>query len=151
MLEEELIIKQVKEIRKNHPSMGVRKLYLKLESFIKAHQIKLGRDGLFDLLAAHHLLIRKRKRKIQTTQSLHRFKKYPNQIKDFTPTEPNQLWVSDITYWQIGEKYCYITFITDAYSHKIIGYQVGDSLEAIESIQALRMALSALDGPERHA
>lgn len=103
---------------------------MKLEPFIKAHQIKLGRDALFDLLAAHHLLIRKRKRKIQTTQSLHRFKKYPNQIKDFIPTEPNQLWVSDITYWQIGEKYCYITFITDAYSHKIIGYQVGDSLEA---------------------
>lgn len=131
--------------------MGARKLYLKLQPFMEAHTIKLGRDGLFDLLATHHLLIRKRKRKIQTTQSLHRFKKYPNQIKDFTPTKPNQLWVSDITYWEIKEKYCYLTLITDAYSHKIIGYQVGESLEAIESIQALRMALSALDGPERHA
>jgi len=151
LLEEELVIKQVKEIRKNHPSMGARKLYLKLQPFIQAHKIKLGRDGLFDLLAAYHLLIRKRKRKIQTTQSLHRFKKYPNQIKDFTPKEPNELWVSDITYWQIREKYCYISLITDAYSHKIVGYQVGESLEAIESIQALRMALSALDGSESHA
>ena len=130
--------------------MGGRKLYLKLQPFMQANKITLGRDALFDLLAAHHLLIRKRKRKIQTTQSLQRFKKYPNQIKDFTPTKPNQLWVSDITYWEIKEKYCYLTLITDAYSHKIIGYQVGESLEAIESIQALRMALSALDGPESH-
>jgi len=150
LLEEELVIKQVKEIRKNHPSMGARKLYLKLQPFMESAKIKLGRDGLFDLLAAHHLLIRKRKRKIETTQSLHRFKKYPNQIKDFTPKEPNELWVSDITYWQIREKYCYISLITDAYAHKIVGYQVGESLKAIESIQALRMALSALDGPESH-
>ncbi len=142
-----MIIKQIKEIRKEHPSMGVRKLYLKLQPFMQTHQIKLGRDGLFTLLAAHHLLIRNRKRKIQTTQSFHRFKKYPNQIIGFTPTGVNQLWVSDITYWPTKDSNYYITLITDAYSHKIVGYQVGESLEAIESIQALQMALSALIRP----
>jgi putative transposase len=136
----------VNQIRKEHPSMGGRKLYLKLQPFMQAHKIVLGRDRLFTLLAAHHLLIRRRKRRIQTTQSLHRFKKYPNRIRDFRPTGPKQLWVSDITYWEIKEKYCYITLITDAYSHKIVGYQVGERLEAIESIQALRMALSSLKG-----
>jgi putative transposase len=143
-----MIIKQVKEIRKEHPSMGVGKLYLKLQPFMEAHSIKLGRDGLFTLLAAYHLLIRNRKRKIQTTQSFHRFKKYPNQIIGFTPTGINQLWVSDITYWQTKESNYYITFITDAYSHKIVGYQVGESLEAIESVQALRMALSSFVAPD---
>lgn len=150
LLKEELIIKRVKEIRKEHPTMGGRKLYLKLQPLLEAHQIKLGRDGLFNLLAVHHLLIRKRKRRIQTTQSLHRFKKYPNQIKDFIPTEPNQLWVSDITYWEVGARYCYISLITDVYSHKIVGYQVGESLEAIETIQALRMALCGLEGTKSH-
>jgi transposase InsO family protein len=115
---------------------------------MEAHRIKLGRDGLFNLLEAHHLLIRKRKTRVYTTQSFHRFKKYPNQIKDFVPTGPNQLWVSDITYWLLGEKFCYISLITDAYSHKIVGYHVGETLEAIESIQALNMALSGLFGRE---
>ena len=43
----------------------------------------------------------------------------------------------------------YITFITDAYSHRIVGYNLAESLEAIESIRALQMALSAL-GAEHH-
>jgi putative transposase len=150
LIKEDLIIKQVKEIRKEHPSMGGRKLYLKLQTFMQTHRIKLGRDGLFTLLAAHHLLIRKRKKKLQTTQSLHRFKKYPNQIRDFIPTGANQLWVSDITYWEIKDRYCYISLITDAYSHKIVGYQVGENLQAIETIQALRMALTVLSRPVSH-
>ena len=95
-------------------------------------------------------MVRKRKRKIQTTNSHHWLRKYPNLIREFIPTAINQLWVSDITYWKINkEKYVYISFITDAYSHKIVGYQVAESLEAIESIKALQMALSAL-GAESH-
>jgi putative transposase len=151
LMEADCLIKQVKEIRKDHPSLGGRKLYLKLQPFMLAHSIKLGRDGLFSLLAAHHLLIRKRKRRIQTTQSFHRYKKYPNQIKDFVATSANQLWVSDITYWPLADKYCYISLITDAYSHKIVGYQVGETLAALESIQALRMALSGLSALKGHA
>ena len=108
------------------------------------HQIKMGRDALFNLLSANHMLIRKRKRRVQTTQSYHWLRKYPNLIKDFIPTAPNQLWVSDITYWQTENGYVYISFITDAYSHKIVGFHVAETLESIETIQALKMALSGL-------
>jgi transposase InsO family protein len=77
-------------------------------------------------------------------------RKHPNLIRKFVPTEPNQLWVSDITYWKIKtDEHLYISFITDAYSRKIVGYQVAETMEAIESIQALQMALSAL-GAESH-
>jgi len=62
---------------------------------------------------------------------------------------PNQLWVNDITYWKINtNKHLYISFITDAYSHKIVGWHVAETLEAIESIAALRKALSAFKGAE---
>jgi transposase InsO family protein len=104
----------------------------------------MGRDALFNMLSANYLLVRKRKRRIQTTNSFHWLRKYPNLIRDFIPTAINQLWVSDITYWKLNQKHVYISFITDAYSHKIVGYQVAETLEAIESIHALQMALSAL-------
>jgi transposase InsO family protein len=149
-IEHDLIIKEVLEIRRNHRAMGTRKLYEKLQLFMLEHQIKMGRDGLFDLLSQHQLLVKKRKRKISTTMSYHRFHKYPNLIKALVPTAPNQLWVSDITYWKLLEKHAYISFITDAYSHKIVGYQVAETLEAIESIQALQMAFSAFEGAECH-
>jgi putative transposase len=144
-LEEDLIIQRVREIRENHRRIGTRKLYEMLQPFMLEHQIKQGRDALFNLLSANHLLVRKRKRRIQTTNSYHWLRKYPNLIRDFVPTAPNQLWVSDITYWRIDTgEHLYISFITDVYSHKIVGYQVSETMEAVESIYALQMALSGL-------
>ena len=128
-LEAELIIKQVIEIRKRHPVIGTRKLYLMLQSFLQEHQIKIGRDKLFDILATYKLLIRRRQRRISTTQSYHRFHKYPNLIREMEVTGINQLWVSDITYYKMKGKFVYLSFVTDAYSHKIIGYNVAETLE----------------------
>lgn len=144
-IEEELILQEVKQIRKNHRRLGTRKIHDKLQAFILGHGIKMGRDALFDLLSANHMLVRKRKRRVQTTNSFHWLRKYPNLIREFIPKAPNQLWVSDITYWKIKDKYVYISFITDAYSHKIVGYHLAETLEAVESIRALKMALSSLE------
>lgn len=121
--------------------MGTRKLYEMLEPFMLEHQIKMGRDALFNLLSINNLLIRKRRKRFTTTNSSHWLRKYPNLIKGFVPTQSNQLWVSDITYWKVKNNLFYISFITDCYSHKIVGYHVAQTLEAIESLQALQMAL----------
>ncbi len=139
-----IIIDKVKKIRECHPRLGTRKLFDILKPFFSENQIKMGRDGLFNLLYTNHLLVRKRKRKISTTNSYHRFRKYPNLIREFIPTAINQLWVSDITYWKLKENHVYISFITDTYSHKIVGYYVAKTLETTESIQALKMALNGL-------
>jgi putative transposase len=125
--------------------MGTRKLYEKLQPFMMEHSIKMGRDALFDLLAANQLLIKRRKRRIQTTFSNHWLRRYPNLIKEFIPSAINQLWVSDITYWKINTgEHLYISLITDVYSRKIVGYNVADTMEAIESIAALKMGLSSI-------
>jgi putative transposase len=143
VLEDELVISEVLRIRKNHRHMGGRKLYELLQPFLLEHQIKMGRDRLFDVLSVNYLLVRRRKKQTITTNSFHRFKKYPNLIRDFIPSTPNQLWVSDITYWKIKDDFLYISFITDAYSKKIVGYHLGDSLQTSETIQALEMAISS--------
>jgi transposase InsO family protein len=134
----------IKEIRKTHPKLGGRKLYKELQSFFKTSSIKMGRDAFFDLLYRNNLLIQRKKRYHITTMSKHWLLKYPNLIKDFTPTISNQLWVSDITYIKIGNRFYYISFITDAYSHKIVGYHVAESLHSAETIKALKMALREL-------
>lgn len=147
-LEAALIVKRVMEIREDHRRMGTRKLYELLQPFMIEHQIKMGRDALFNVLSENNLLVRRRKRRVTTTNSQHWFRKYPNLIREFSPTSSNQLWVSDITYWKINTgEHLYISFITDAFSHNIVGYHVAQTLETVESIKALQMALSGL-GPE---
>lgn len=148
--EQELVLGQVIKLRASHPRMGGRKLYELLEPFMLSHQIKMGRDALFDLLSANNLLVKRRKRRVCTTHSHHWLKKYPNLIRGLKLTSSHQLWVSDITYWKVGGKYLYLSLLTDAYSHKIVGYHLSNSLEAEASVKALNRALfGLLKGPER--
>ncbi len=146
LVEQEILLSGVTEIRKNHKRLGGRKLFYKLEGFMSGHQIKMGRDAFFDFLRDNGLLVRKRKRYHVTTNSNHWMKKYPNLIKDVVPLRPNHVWVSDITYWKTKGGHYYISFITDAYSRKIVGYQVAMTMEAIESVAALKKALKGLFG-----
>lgn len=143
-MEHRLVVKEVMSIRDSHRAMGTRKLYEKIQPFLEEHRIKMGRDTLFDLLNEHKLLIKRRKRRISTTMSYHRFHKWPNLIKDFVPDRPNQLYVSDITYWKIETGHVYISLITDAFSHKIVGSHVSETLEAAGCRHALEQALPAL-------
>jgi transposase InsO family protein len=149
-IEAELIIQQVMDIRKRHPIIGTRKLYIMLEPFLGEHKIKTGRDKLFDLLAAYKLLVRRRKRRVSTTQSYHRFHKYPNLIREMELSGIHQLWVSDITYYKVMGKFVYLSFVTDAYSHKILGYHLAETLETIHSIAALEMAIKSIDALTKH-
>lgn len=105
------------------------------------HQIKMGRDALFNVLAVNNLLVKRRKRRVYTTHSFHWLRKYPNRIKNYSPSRPNELWVSDITYWTIESGTLYISFVTDAYSRKIVGFNVAETLEAMETTKALQMAI----------
>jgi transposase InsO family protein len=144
LIEQEILIAQILDIRKDHKRLGGRKLYFMLESFMNDHQIKMGRDALFDLLRDHNLLIKQRKRYHVTTNSNHWMKKYPNLIKDIEPLGPNHIWVSDITYWKTKSGHYYISFITDACSRNIVGYHVANTMEALESVAALKMAIKTL-------
>jgi len=139
-----LLLEEIRQIRTRHRRMGVRKLQEVLRPFMQEHGIKMGRDALFDLLSVHGMLVRTRKRHVKTTHSHHWLKKYPNLIVDFTPSRPNELWVSDITYWKIVNQPVYISLITDAYSRKIVGYHLSENLHAEQTVKALKMALSDL-------
>lgn len=148
-VEEQLILQQILAIRKDHRSMGGRKLYELLQPFLHEHQIKMGRDALFDLLSVNKLLIRRRRRRVFTTNSFHWLRKYPNLIRGYQPDAPNKLWVSDITYLKTNAGFLYISFITDAFSHKVVGYHVAPTLDAIETLEALKMALVSVDQSAR--
>lgn len=141
-LQHDLILQEVLRIRKTLKRLGTRKLLFKMEGFMREHHIEIGRDAMFDLLATHKLLIRKRKRRVPvTTFSDHWMRKYPNLIVDFIPTAPNQLWVSDITYITLKDDFAYLSLITDAYSRKIVGFYLSETLSADGCIKALRIAL----------
>lgn len=136
-----IVLTLVSEFRDDITVLGTRKLLFMLTPELEKHGIKLGRDQLFDLLRFHGLLIRKRKRMVKTTDSHHWLKKYPNLIKGMLLSAADQLWVSDITYIRTLDGFSYLSLITDAYSRKIMGYALCETLEAIGPTEALVMAI----------
>lgn len=137
-----LALALVREIKKDIPNIGGRKLFHVLAPEFGKHKIEIGRDHFFDLLRFHGLLVRKRKRRISTTDSYHWYRKYPNLIEEYEVTGPEQLWVADITYIKTAQGYSYLSLITDAYSRKIVGYALHPTLEAKGCVEALKMAVS---------
>lgn len=140
-MEDAIILRLVSERRKEVEKAGTIKLMLMLNESFKAHNIKIGRDKLYNLLKTHGLLLRNRKRRPKTTDSNHRYRKYPNLIRDVVLKKANTLWVCDITYISINYGFAYLSLVTDAYSHKIVGYTLNKTLGRTGPIKALKMAL----------
>ena len=128
-------------VRQQLPRLGTRKLYYMLVEEFKREHIAVGRDKLFSILRAEQLLIAKKKRYTKTTDSKHWMHKYPNLVKGIQPEKPEQIWVADITWLYTSNGYCYLHLITDAYSKKIMGYEVSVNLAASSTIKALEMAI----------
>jgi len=141
LLEDHIVLQMVLTIKKDHPRMGTRKIYYQIKPDLEKSNIKMGRDTLFDLMAANKLLVTKRKRRHITTNSNHVYRRYPNLIKEIEPDGPNQIWVSDITYIRSGQEFLYLFLITDAYSKKILGHQLCKTRDSAHAVNALQDAI----------
>ena len=128
------------------PRVGTRKLQHLLKAPLAERQIKMGRDGLFNLLRKARLLVLPRRSYHKTTNSHHRFYKHPNLLKvglnQVTPSRPEEVWVADITYVPTQTQNTYLSLVTDAYSRKIVGHHIDKHMQTSAVGKALKMAIS---------
>ncbi len=133
----------VMRIRARMPRLGARKLFFLIQEELRQGQIKLGRDVFFNFLRAEHLLVRPKRSYVKTTNSKHWMKRYPNLVSSLEVVAPEQLWVSDITYIKTQSGHQYLSLITDAYSKRIMGYDLQETLSTEGPLNALSMAIKA--------
>lgn len=141
VLEEEIVCQLVNDIRRYQPNIGGKKLYHLLKGNLFKLDGNIGRDKFFDILRKHGMLVKRKRKYVYTTDSFHRFRVYKNALKDKLLTGPNQAYVSDITYLHIRSGFVYLFLITDAYSRKITGWSLSDSLSIEGGLKALSMAI----------
>ena len=128
-------------IRFHQPMIGGKKLYRLLKKDPSSQAVGIGRDKFFDLLRKQDLLIKRKRKYVTTTQSYHRFHKYKNKLKDKVLTAPNQAFVSDITYLRTEQGFVYLFLQTDAWSRKITGWHLSESLGIEGALAALKMSI----------
>lgn len=149
-MKEELILGWVREIRRELPKVGTLKLAHQLQETFKDHNITLGRDAFYSLLRSNDLLVKSKKRYISTTQSHHHYRIWPDLVQRRPAQKPEQLWVSDITYLRTQSGFIYLFLVTDAFSRKIVGHHLSQSLKASGCIAALQKAIQQRVYPARN-
>ncbi len=123
------------------PQVGTRKLYKLIKPELMERNIKLGRDGLFTYLRLNDLLVKPKKNYTKTTNSKHWMRKHPNLLKEHKATKAEEVFVSDITYLKSDKGTHYLSLTTDAYSRKIMGYELSDEMKASDVVKALKMSI----------
>ena len=152
LADEAFCVEFIRRVRQKDRGIGGGKLWkMYRKEFGDEHSV--GYNRFYDIIEKYSLKVRKKRRRAKTTDSDHDLPLYPNLVKELIPLRPNQLWVSDITYMVIylnaetGEyDFCYLSLVTDYYTKEIIGWCVGETLEAKFAMKALTMALSRLNG-----
>ena len=129
--------------------MGTLKVYKLIKPALEQKQIKIGRDKFYTLMREQSFLIQRKRRFHVTTNSNHRFWKYPNLIKGEVYNKSEQVWVSDLTYIKTEQGFLYLALVTDLYSKKIMGFHLADNTKVENTTKALRMALRARQYPNR--
>ena len=142
----EQVVKLVVPWRRRMPRIGTRKLYHLLKRDLQTHQA--GRDKLFSILKANHLMVHPKRNYRVTTNTHHRFYKHKDLVSPLSISRPEQVWVSDITYVASKNQNTYLALITDAYSKKIVGYDLSDSLNTTGVLRALHKAVKNRKYPE---
>jgi transposase InsO family protein len=140
-----LITELVRAERQVQPRLGTRKLRVVLQGALAKAGVEVGRDRFFAVLRRGGLLLAPLPKEYpQTTRSYHCLPVFRNLVKDLKLSQPNEVWVSDLTYLRTREGFLYLALVTDKFSRKIVGYHCGDTLAASECVQALGMALKDL-------
>jgi transposase InsO family protein len=119
--EQEQLIPLINEIRRDHPRMSARDVYLKL------HPSCMGRDQFERFCMNSGYRIKQLKNYRVTTNSLG-VTRFPNMIKDIEVTRVNQVFVSDITYYEMGSATYYLTLIMDLFNREVVGWSASDNL-----------------------
>src|SRR5271156_875096 len=129
---------QIQQICLDNRCYGSRRVIIELQKL----GLLVNRKRVMRLMRADNLLCLRKRRFVCTTDSRHTYAVYPNLTRDWKPTGINQLWVADITYIRLRESFLYLAVILDAYSRRVIGWALDDTLEAKLALAALRSALA---------
>ena len=129
---------EIQKIALEWPAYGSRRITREL----RRHKWTVNRKRVQRLMREDNPLCLRKRKFVVTTNSDHGLRVYPNLARQMTLTGIDQLWRADITYVRLEVEFVYLAVILDAYSRRVIGWELDGTLEDSLTLAALRMALS---------
>ena len=128
---------EMQKVALEWPAYGYRRITRELQQ----RGFAVNHKHVLRMLREDNLLCVRQRIFVVTTDSRHNLPIYPNLAREVKPTAINQLWVADITYIRLRTEFVYLAVILDAFSRRVIGWALGQTLAAELALAALRMAL----------
>jgi putative transposase len=128
---------QMQKLALEWPAYG----YRRITSALQRRGWDVNHKRVLRMLREDNLLCVRRRAFVVTTDSRHNLPVYQNLAHQIQPTAINQLWVADITYIRLRTEFVYLAVVLDAFSRRVIGWALGQTLEAQLAVSALRMAI----------
>jgi putative transposase len=128
---------QMQKVALESPAYGYRRITAELQQC----GLAVNHKRVLRMMREDNLLCVGRRAFVVTTDSRHNLPVYPNLAREMKPTAINQLWIADITYIRLRAEFVYLAVVLDAFSRRVIGWALGQTLEASLAVAALRMAL----------
>ena len=129
---------QMQRIAVEWPAYGYRRITAELQQ----RGFAVNHKRVLRMMRGDNLLCVQRRAFTITTDSRHNLPLYPNLARGMTPSAINQLWVADLTYIRLRTEFVYLAVVLDAFSRRVIGWELGRTLEAQLAVSALRMAVT---------
>lgn len=116
--------------------------YRRITAELAIRGMVVNHKRVLRLMRADNLLALRRRKYVFTTDSRHTYAVYPNLAPELQVTRPNQLWVADITYIRLRETFVYVAVLLDAYSRRVVGWNLDDNLRKELVLGALERAVA---------
>ena len=116
--------------------------YRRIAAELRLQDRVVNHKRVLRLMREDNLLCLRQRRFPLTTDSRHPFGVFPNLISAWKPDGVNQLWVADITYIRLREQFIYLAVTLDAFSRRVVGWSLGETLEAGLAVASLDRALA---------
>jgi putative transposase len=123
-----------------YPKYGTRRITQQLRR--APYHYQNNRKRLQRMMRQKKLLRPLKRAKYRTTDSQHPYPRYPNLVTELEITQPEQVWVCDITYVRLGQGFVFLAIVMDVFTRAIRGWNLSRSLDVDLTLVALQHALS---------
>jgi putative transposase len=147
--DESALEEAIDELAGQFPLYGTRRIAKQLQR--APYEMTVNRKRVRRIMAQKELLRPVKRRKRRTTDSQHSYPRYPNLVKGLEITNPDQVWVSDITYIRLHQEYVYLAIIMDVFTRSIRGWCLSRTLDQELTLTALRAALETHSPSTHHS
>ena len=114
---------------------------------LKSEGVSCNHKTVEKLMAKNHIRAKRKKQFRKTTNSNHNYKINKNHLnREFSPSKPNQVWCSDITYVRTSEGWLYLCVFIDLFSKQVLGWSIEPNMKSCMVIKALKMAIFKRNG-----